>query len=217
MGKIYLIGTHHYDLNGPEKLQELYSKLKPTALFSEAHPENNKFIIEARENFAKQLKKRGYQKYIKEICELMVPNWEYETNESYSQGEGVPNILADKKLPLLQKIISKKTNDPSKLIEIITKQNLSEAQILEFFLTINETLYNLRPSREEHENASTHILQQILFTGKRDAYMEKVIRNNFNDNGTYAFPLGQKHCYKGMFGQLLGYRIRDLNPEIIIL
>lgn len=232
MTRLYLIGTVHWDLKGPERLKKLLARINPDQICLENSPENIAEILLTRMSFKHTEPKRLFQT-INEEYNLLINENELDKAESvlrflsvlgfeawasYDYKKYNPNLTI---IPLQNQVLVQRGHEFYKEalgLERIagdgsfTNQfvnELIETDLIEFQKYIDNG-YNEYSFCEEEKTLIPHIIEC-------DTFMEQNLRKALLQNqGITAFICGNTHFY-GDYSKNLYERVSDLSPKRIKL
>ncbi len=220
---IYLIGTHHGDIKGPQRLECILTELDPNALFVEGSERlyalGAPFKQRCTEMVLNTLREKGHdQEAIDFFIKMIVKDQFYEndTCKKFAREKQKPLIYLDPPEFAEQSIGEMQKHFDAQLRAIPEcgpkKEHLSEkgyCKFVDFIYAINEACTQLKIPPEEIEQMLAPYRGHLI--GERDRAFEQKIRP-MADKDTIAVVVGAYHLVPDRQGQTLFERIKDLQP-----
>jgi len=236
MGTLYLVGTIHWDLEGPERLRKFLGFVRPNSICLESSDELVKKTLEDRVAIKAELERqekfntmtKGMYKASRkqedtseeEVALKFLEIVGYETWVSYEHQQVYPATLVKPvhdHLVLLsgQEIYKKGLGEGN-----IDQQGNFTPQFLDGIqgsdlLKIQEIIDKLYQKPDNFEGLSPEDTQYILsFTRKCDDVVEPKVREVItrDPNGIVVFVCGKRHFF-GNYRNNLYERLKDLSPH----
>ncbi len=231
MSKLYLIGTVHLDFTeGPRKLKSLYDRLKPDVILCEADRKYidriDSLVARIEEEFKDYRDEKGFNDYL-DLLRTMSLGFELSTNLAYAREKGIECHLADT------------TEGCSSLIDIAEnyfyntlKSSKQNGEKIDFEKSARHVKSHVPLSQKGVREILLHfkrwentllnevflfVCKRLKIIGERDKYMERIAREFYSSGKVIAFPVGAFHTLNSFSGETLYSRIKDLNPERILL
>lgn len=218
---LYMIGTHHFDLLGPERLESTLNYLKPDLIVCELDEERAKVAHNDREMMGEMDDEDHIIDSLNKILAQSITPYNYETQKAvgrtsyyeyltsydYSQANGIRLILSDD-LDLIDLSV---LNDNDMLeVKKESADHYLRMNIGELSKRVNEMYQD---SRLKLLRVSEAIIKSHLI--KRDEFTEQVIRESINGYNNVVYVGGLLHM-KGDYHNLAD-RLANLNPTVLPL
>ncbi|MBI2146636.1 hypothetical protein HYU22_04825 [Candidatus Woesearchaeota archaeon] len=222
MTEIYLIGTQHYDINGPGQLEEALLEIEPDIILVEG-PEAKTTAKQRYYGFLKN--ELDKQKINRELAEEFLKKQErvgYEANVSikYAEKRSVEcgHLNDDLPVPSRQQDRATAREEVRDIIKYgITLENFfdhlnrRQARIQDDWAYLRRVVGTLQEKIDTDYNISTSKKN----VGPRDSQMENVLRTvvSTNESKRIVTVTGFIHVLDDPKNRNLYGRVRDLNPK----
>lgn len=231
MSQLYLIGTNHWDLKGPQRLRKLLGYVRPSAIGLEASEnlinlrlkdrELIKAQIEEQKTIEKLFETIGHKKLVEEnqliLDFIATQGYEIWTSYEFKKEESPATSI----YPIHENIILEKTSQEH-YKEKLGKENMNGEGMFtkSFFEKINKlghkTFQIWMDSSYSKNDYKTP--EEKKFVQNLDDIMEPKIRSMITKHASEqtAIVCGSSHFY-GKYDNNLYERLKDLSPVRVLL
>lgn len=225
MERLYLVGTSHLDLKGPERLGKFLEYVRPDLIGVESTKEYFLQRIEDRQLLDSQKTllgavltlNYGRVKASRIISFMKMVGYELWVPDQYKRKTGTPILYCDLdiKVPILSKVIEQMSDD------MVDENNNMNQKYYEAIANTDPEQLQVETDKsyQEHDignlNEDPELFQKMVID--RDINFAKQILQGFNKDGSaFVFVGGSMHFF-GNYQPNLYDRLKDLNPIRVTL